>query len=539
MKPSDLIKKADSAFNSKERLHCRSNWKKLSRYVMQSLDKSFFSDEETPGVLRNAEVYEATPGIAARDLASAIHATLTNPAMRWSKFRFKKKSLNDNKELTGWLDDVSRIIHEELNESNFDSQISSGYQSLTGLGMMVLMHESMEEEGTFKGFRFKSYHLGEVALETNKDGKPDTLYRKFKLTPKQAMEMFPDAMELHDRIMKKDNSDEICFYHIIMPRDKRDVKVNELGLAPPEHRPIASLYLDAESHKILREDGYYELPFYTPRWQVRPSEVYGFGPGHTALPDIMSMNTIRKDMLKGLAKAVNPPVLATQRNVVNGDLRPGKLTIVRDMKGFQELITQTRFEVAFNIIEDYKNSIKSAFYIDKLLLPPRTETGEMTAYEVAQRLEQMQQILGPVISRLNTELLTPFIQRCYNILLRAGKLPPVPAGLEDEPEIDLDIVFVNSLARAQQMSELRNVQTWITEVAQIATTVKPEILDKIDFDEVLDYMSKIRGIPEKLTLGDKEVEELRQARAQQQQMQEALAAGEQVSNIAKNTGGIQ
>ncbi len=39
--------------------------------------------------------------------------------------------------------------------------------------------------------------------------------------------------------------------------------------------------------------------------------------------------------------------------------------------------------------ERLQNSIKSAFYIDKLMLPPRTETGEMTAYEIQERLTDL------------------------------------------------------------------------------------------------------------------------------------------------------
>lgn len=532
-----IKQKADKAFSAPERYAVQRTWEKIARYVLQSSDGNFNEQDKTKGTTTNQEVYDSSASTFCRDLASAIHSTLTNPAMKWSKFKFKDERLNSDDEAIRWLDACSDRIHSFLNDSNFDNQIGAAYLSFAGLGTMCLILDEALDGDRFKGFKFKSLHLGQVALENNSDGIIDTLYRKFKLNVRQAAEMFPDEEE-YQRLQKNNYDQEIEFIQAIFPRPKNEVKLNDVGLAPEERRPIADVYIDCQRSVVVKERGYYEVAFFAPRWTIKPEETYGFGPGQISMPDILTLNKLRKEMLKGLAKAVNPPIITTQRNMINGDFRPGGQVQVRDMNGFKEMQTTTRFDVALNIIEDLKNSIKACFYIDKLMLPPRTETGEMTAYEVAQRLEQMQQILGPVISRLNSELLNPMILRCFKILLRNGQLPEAPAILRGQNGVDIDIAYVNSLARSQQTAELRNIQTWLMEVGQMAqlqaAAAQSSVLDSINFDDLVSYAARIRSIPESAVRSEKEVEAMRKQREQQAQLQQALQMGEQGANIAKN-----
>ena len=55
------------------------------------------------------------------------------------------------------------------------------------------------------------------------------------------------------------------------------------------------------------------------------------------------------------------------------------------------------------------------FHIDQLVV---TENRNMTATEVLQRQEEKMRILGPVLGRLQSELLSPLITRVFNIMLR-------------------------------------------------------------------------------------------------------------------------
>lgn len=533
-----LIKRADRLFDGTERRNAENEWTVLAEFISPQQSGVFRNALESPGTKRTTRLYDSTALGANTDLAAAIHSTLTNPTTKWSKIRYKDEQLNNDPSAVEWLEDTNNKIHEFLNESNFDTQVSKNYQMLTSLGTMILIQESKVEEGEFETFQFTSWHLSQVAFSENADGIVDTVYRKFRLTARQAFEKW--GTKVADEVMEalKDAPDkEFEYMHAIFPRDPKEVKLNDFGLAPGKDRPFASVYLDLTKNTIVSEGGYYEFPAYVVRWQTSPSEIYGRGPGHNALPDIRTINRVRDLGLHTLAKVTHPPILASSRNVLGTlDLRPGKLNVVRDPDGVQEFVSKARFDITQFSVEDLKASIRSLFFIDKLLLPPRTETGEMTAFEVGQRLAQMQRVLGPTLSRLNSEFLTPLIVRSFKILLREGRLRPLPPILQ-QAGLNVDIKFVNQLSRSQQIDDVTNIQGWVQDMAGLAQ-VKPEVLDYIDADGIAKHTAKLRGVPEIAVANDQEVAALREQRAQQQQAAQALEAGVKAADIASKTEGL-
>lgn len=528
---------ADKLFQSVERSNQETQWSLISEFVLPS-QSGIFLGQNTPGEKKTRRLFDSTAIQANHDLAAAVHSTLTNPATQWSRMRFRDDDLNNDASAVRWLEDANRKLHLAFNESNFDTQVSKNYQAFTSLGTMALFHEEADHDDGpgFNGFNFQAWHLSEVAFAENKFGIVDTVYRKFRLTAKQAFERW-DA-KVSDEILKcleKDPFKEFHFIHCIEPRDKKEVRLNEFGLATAKERPFASYYVDPKRGELLEESGYYEFPVYVTRWQTMPGEIYGRGPGHIALPEIRTLNKHIEIDLQFRAKAANPPILATQKAILGAlDLRPGQLSIVRDPSGIRELVPQARADVTQIAVQDSRNQIKANFFIDKLMLPPRTETGEMTAFEIAQRMEQMQKVLGPTLSRLNNELLTPLIVRSFRMLLRGGALSELPPILE-ERGVDVEISFVNQLARSQQIEDVTNIQSWVQNLALLAQ-VKPEVVDYINADGIAKHTAKIQAVPEIAVTDDDQVEQIRQQRAQAQQQQQALEAGVQVADINSKIG---
>jgi len=533
-KAKEIIKQADKAFKTSERMNIESTWQLLAEFILPNANGGFFGDT-SKGVRKDTRVFNSIGIQANRDLASFLHAIITNPAMDWSKLRYRTELLNNDDSSVLWLQDCIRKIHVSLNESNFTAEIGEGWTQLCGLGTMALFHEEITDAaGAFSKFNFCTWHLTEIAYAENDLGIVDTIFRKFSMSLKQLYQKFGNAIG-QDLLDKLENSplQEYQLYHVIYPRAIKDKRYSNKALS--SERPFASCYVLQKGQKLLKEDGYYEFPVYVPRWSTLPAEIYGYGPGHTVLGDVRSLNKIWQEGLKALSKAVNPPLYTSKRNMVQSDLRPGRINVVNDVNQIKEFVTQSRLDLLQFSIENLTQTIKAGFYIDKLLLPPRTETGEMTAYEVAQRLEQLQQILGPVVSRFNDELLTPLIMRSFKILLRNGIIDPPPPMiqqmlLKQQEDIDVEVVFINNLARSQQLSELRNVQNFVQESAGMAQ-LNPQILDKINFDEVLEYSARIRNIPEQILRSDEEVQAQRQQQQQMAQMQQSLNAGEQIGNI--------
>lgn len=529
-----LVKQCEKAFNETERSNQSTTWEELSEFILPGQSGNFVGDT-TPGEKKMRRVFDLTAIQANQDLAAAIHSTLTNPATKWSSLRFKNETLNNNDEAVKWLDEVNKIIHTQFNESNFDSMVSKNYQSLSGLGTMILFQEEINKASIFERFRFEAVHLAEVAFSENYEGYVDCVYRKHKLTCRQILERWEDKVpdELkreYDQNPEKEH--EVIF--VVKPRPANEVKLNSKGMAPDNKRPYAGYYILTKGSVMLEEVGYYEFPYFVTRWQTMPSEVYGRGPGHIALGTVRSMNKVDELGLKRLAQMTLPPILTEQNNMISSySLRPGQQVVVRSIERIRQLTPEGNPSEIQMGREELKNDIKSTFFLDKLFLPPRTETGEMSAFEVEQRLTQMQRVLGPTLSRLNNEFLSPLIIRSYYTLLRGGMFPEQPDVLKQQG-FDIEIGFVNQLSRAQKVEELQSLNQWLLQMGQLAQ-IKPEVLDLIAGDFIVKYSGKTWDVPEGAILSDEQVKAARDQRAEQAQQAQALQAGVAVADIQSKT----
>jgi hypothetical protein len=149
-------------------------------------------------------------------------------------------------------------------------------------------------------------------------------------------------------------------------------------------------------------------------------------------------------------------------------------------------------------------------------------------------------LLGPVLGRLQSELLQPMISRSFALLLRAGLLPPAPEQLQGQ---DIEIEYVSPLAKAQKLTDLQSMLRGFEVMMQIAE-IAP-VMDYLDTDKLVKYLVEVTGIPARVIRSDEEVAQLRrqqerQAEAQAAQQQEMMAT-EQARNVAplvKAVGGL-
>ena len=136
-----------------------------------------------------------------------------------------------------------------------------------------------------------------------------------------------------------------------------------------------------------------------------------------ARADIRTLNAAKLFELRAWEKTIDPPTLASYNGII-GDLRldPGGLTYVRDINGIKPMENGTQWQVSQIKSSELIVNIRRAFFNDQLQLH---EGPNMTATEVRARMELMQQILGPVVGRLQSEFLNPLLQRVFMVMFRA------------------------------------------------------------------------------------------------------------------------
>jgi hypothetical protein len=129
----------------------------------------------------------------------------------------------------------------------------------------------------------------------------------------------------------------------------------------------------------------------------------------------------------------------------------------------------------------------------------------------------MQRLLGPTLGRLQSELLTPMVERMFYMMFRAGQFDEMPESAQSSGS-ELDIEYVSPLARAQKMGDVQAIERWIGALGGMAQ-MNPEILDVIDFDAVALKLADRQGVPADVRKGAQEIEQSRTQRQEQMKQQ--------------------
>ena len=158
-----------------------------------------------------------------------------------------------------------------------------------------------------------------------------------------------------------------------------------------------------------------------------------------------------------------------------------------------------------------------------------TQSRSMTATEVLQRNEEKMRILGPVLGRLQSELLQPMILRVFNIMLRNKLFLAAPEILANQ---EIDIEYVSPMALAQRSQELQSLIRGLELFGQIGQ-IAP-VQDFIDENGLVKQIISLLGLPARMIRSDNQVAELRQQRAAAQAEQQAMMQAMQEAKVAKD-----
>ena len=527
MARTDLSKSLLSRYERLEgqRQNWETHWQEVADYMQPR--KADVTKKRARGDKRMEQVFDSSPIQAVELLAASLHGMLTNPSTPWFTLRFKDVEIENEDEAKLWLEASTDAMYTAFNRSNFQQEIFELYHDLITFGTAAMFIEEDDDDI----IKFSTRHINEVFIAENDKGRIDTVFRRFKISARAAVQKFGDNVSSDIQgIFKKDPYEEVEILHAVYPRSDFNPKKKDKG-----NMPFESVYLEYKNASELSVGGFKEFPFVVPRYLKASNEIYGRSPAMTALPDVKMLNEMSKTTIKAAQKQVDPPLLVPD----DGFLLP-----VRTVPGglnFYRSGTRDRIEplnigannpLGLNMEEQRRNAIREVFYVNQLQLQ---QGPQMTATEVVQRNEEKMRLLGPVLGRLQSELLKPLIDRCFNILLRKNQFAEAPEFLSGQ---DVEIEYVSPLAKAQKSTELSSI-TRAMEILGGLANVAP-VFDYINFDALVKHVADIVGMPQKLLKLQSQVnaereQQAAQAEQQQQmaQMQQVAQAGGQIAPLAK------
>ena len=506
-----LVKRFDTIKSN--RITWDNHWQDCSDYALPQ--KAIVTKIRTPGTKLKTDIYDSTAIQAVQVLAAGLHSYLTNPTSRWFALGMKNKKLLKNKKIKDWLKDSEDGIFDFLNQSNFNQQIHECYIDFSVFGTSALYSESDIENGIV----FHTRHMSEIYFLVNDKGKVDTVYRLFTFTARQAYQKWGDnaGKTIMDKLEGKQIEEPILFLHVVLPREERNIRKKDA-----KNMPFASLYIEPKTKKVLSEGGYEEFPFAIPRFYKVSDSEYAYSPVSMCLADIKMLNQMSKTTIKTAQKDEDPPLVLPH----DGYLLPFKThagAVNYKLQGkpddkIEILNVNTKSNLSLEMQNQRRESIKRTFFADLFLM--LADNPKMTATEVIERVNEKMLILGPVLGRLMHELLDPIITRTFNILMRDGKLPPPPDELLEQTS-DYQIEYISPLAKAQRASEARSITDLLLAIREMYE-IEPLVKDGINYDEVRSELADIFNTSSKILRSDDEIKVIREERAKQLEIQQAL-----------------
>ena len=449
---------------------------------------------------------------------------LTSSANKWFSLRFRETELNDVDEAKEWLEDATTKMYDVIAKSNFQQEIFETYHDLIAFGTACLMIEEDDEDVLL----FSSRHIKEVYIQENKKGFVDTLYRRFKMPSQAAVDKFGKENVSNDLVKKAQKTpfDEIELVHVVRPRNDFDPQKLD-----KKNMPFQSIYMEYETSHIISIGGFKENPYVIPRYLKASTEIYGRSPGQNALAEVKVLNKMVENSLKAAAKQIDPPLLIPDDGMLAPiRMSPGSINYYRSgsRDRIEPLNINANNATTLNSENQRREAIVKMFHVDQLVI---AENRNMTATEVLQRQEEKMRILGPVMGRLQSELLSPLIIRIFNIMLRKGLFTEAPDILRQQ---ELNIEYVSPMALAQRSQELQSIMRGLEIFGSLAQTMP--VMDYLDENGLIKQVIDILGLPAKMIKSDSQVRQIREERAiaqqQQMEMQQQMAESQMAKNAA-------
>jgi hypothetical protein len=518
-----------------ERTSFIDHWRDLSDYILPRQSR-FLVTDRNKGDKRNYKIVDNTATLAVRTLASGMMSGITSPARPWFQLRTGDPELNEFQPVKMWLDLVRNRMTEVFLRSNLYTTLPLTYSDLGVYGTHAFAVLEDDEDV----IRCHAFPIGSYMVGTSHRGNVDTLYREYQMTVRQLALQFGRDNLSHStkNMLDRGQLDQwIDVVHLVEPNDEFD------GRKPlARFKRFRSVYYEkgCEEDVFLRESGFDEFPIMAPRWSITGEDIYGHSPGMDSLGDIKALQLEQKRKAQAIDKLVNPPMTAPSslRNQ-RASLLPGDVTYVDISQGQQGFAPVYEINPRINElmmdIQENQGRIRRAFFEDLFLMIANDTRSNITAREIQERHEEKLLMLGPVLERLNDELLDPLIDRSFNIMLKFGMVPPPPPELEG---MDLSVEYISVMAQAMKLTGITGIERLMGFAGQMAQA-NPAVLDKIDFDQALDEYAAMVGVPPSIVLDDSAVLKIREQRAQQQAYQQQLASMTQGIENAKTLSETQ
>lgn len=373
------------------------------------------------------------PSQARRDLSQSISTMLRPTSKVWFKMTGRFDYGKKDKSYKELLEDKTKELYHYM------------YDSRSGLNTATVQCDNAFVsfgQGVYsvwwnkKGYlSYIPHHLREFSWLDDESGNIVKVFRDWKPEIRILVSMFgldklsKETQELY----KHDETKEIPCLHCV--RENPDYIIGK-------SKKYIHTYIEKNTEHEISEAEIGYNPYVIPRWHRIANKPYAFSPSAIcALPDANLLQVMSATLINAGQLAVSPPLIGQQNAILSGDnnlsLKSEHIIWVDDTYDERtgDAVRPFPFDLkgipyGFEIQTQVNEAVHKSFFLNKIALPELR--GSVTAYEIAQRVEEWVRNTLPLIEPISAEYNNKHCTASLGALTEAGvmDMSELPANIE-------------------------------------------------------------------------------------------------------------
>ena len=489
-------------------------------------------------------IFTSDPQVMRRDLANKLGAMIRPRGKQWFNVTIRPNHVMANDDVRRWCETATATMRNIIYSpaARFAKALSASDHDYVTFGSAIVAHPYNSDQS---GILFQCLHPRDCAYERNHEGVVDTMYQKMKFTLRQIAQMFGKESMPKEWIDKldKNGGEKMTIMRCVHPLEDDQYEGKERR---PREANFTSLYVACGTSEdcTLGEGFFLSFPFTVREWMGATGDDYARSPcTSVGLSDARTLNSVQESLLTGVEMRVDPPKYYVAGSIEGPmELRAGGLTAIDDeydMRNGDPIksmeIGEPRYAMEFK--RDLQENMGRVFFESILKLPD----GEMTAYEVSERIEMYSEEAAPIFEPMeaeNADLMNSVFARAlpkgaFGRVMEDGMIEGLPELLQGA---DIDFEFETPLTKALSRLKASQFDQVTARANTLIATQHPKAIaaiDNIDWDEALrDGMSGIA--PASWMKRKEDLDAERQAEAEAQAQAEQQAQAMEAGKIAAN-----
>jgi hypothetical protein len=457
----------------------------------------------------------------------------------WLQLQFEDHTLMGMYGVQDWLEVSQRILLAHFSRSGFYEKLAEMIPDAMSMGTGAIYSEEDVERHKIV---FRCRHPRAIYISENSFEEVKIVIDEEYMSYRSLKDRFGEL--LHNNMLEREKTTPFAsttILHITMPFDGRFAKY----ASGPRSKAMQfiSIWYDKDNSHIIDVGGYFEFPYAIWRYDKSDGEAYGYCPGFDVIDDVYMANQMSRTRIQLGNLIADPPMIVDEELEGSDFIVPGYHAYrTKKDSTMDPVALGANYPIATDNEDRIEAAIDAHFNVPVYQMLQQLEARNKTATEVIEIAGERVAVLGPTVGQFELEALQPLVRRSFNLLRRAGLIPPPPQAVMEAIQSGqtLKVEFLGRLSQIQRRyyktDGLNQVFGYIAPIQQ----VNPEALDNIDFDALTRESLESAGAPASVVRELEDVEKIRATREQKQaeliQKQELLSQEQMLAKNADKLG---